>query len=684
MNILIPHTWLLEHLETTALPQDIQRLLSLSGPSIERIYEREGESVYDIEVTTNRVDMMSVRGIAREAAVILTQANQPSTLKPISSQVPRTLTAISKAASANTHQLPLPKISNNPELCGRVLCVVLSLKERSTTPDWMAKRLTQIDQQTHDAAIDITNYITHELGHPCHAFDYDKIMALGGEIIVTTAKKNEQFTTLDGQQYTTTGGEVVFKNPAGEIIDLPGIKGTKNSSVDASTKNILLWIESVAAGKIRFASMTHAIRTVAAQLNEKNVDPHSADAVLAHGVQMYEELCGASVASAVYDDFPGKKSPQAVTVSLARISDYLGISLPVETIIAILETLGCTVATNENKQSIAITPPTFRPDITIPADVIEEVARIYGYHNLPSTLMDTPIPTNRPTETNFQLETRVKRFLAALGWQEVYTYSMVSEAIAEESGFAASEHLKLANPLTDDRMYLRRSLLPSLSEVITNNPQAPTLSVFEVANTYTPSAVTDELPRQTLQLALVTPQSYRKLRGVVETLLDQWYITAPVLQETSTDQTPFSQRALLAVSKQAHDASLVSQIEIGTIGVLNNGLHAAVLDVATLVQLAESHPTYQPIPKTSPIIEDYTFTLPAMSKLGEVIASIQRVNPLITSVELLDQYQQNVSFRITYWDVAESLSTERVEPIRLAVITAVSEQHQGALVGSVA
>src|SRR5258708_732678 len=153
MNILIPHTWLLEHLDTDATPEEIQKYLSLCGPSIERIYEKEGEPVYDIEVTTNRVDCMSVRGIAREAAVILHQFGKKGKLKPL----PNYKAEISAATKS---QLPLPKVIDKEKLSKRTMGVVLANTKRAPTPEWMAKRLRQIDVNIHDAVIDITNYVT--------------------------------------------------------------------------------------------------------------------------------------------------------------------------------------------------------------------------------------------------------------------------------------------------------------------------------------------------------------------------------------------------------------------------------------------------------------------------------------------------------------------------------------------
>src|SRR5579859_1666721 len=673
MNILIPHSWLLEHLETDAKPAEIQKFLSLCGPSIERIYEREGEAVYDIEITTNRVDSMSVRGIAREAAVILQQFDKTAKLRKIG----KTSKNLVKNGPTKTAliggRLPLPTIINDEKLCKRIMCVVLSSVERTPTPKWMAKRLRQIDANVHDAVIDITNYVTHELGYPCHAFDYDRIMDLGGFIIVTQAKAGKKFTTLDGVEYTTIGGEVVFENEKGEIIDLPGIKGTANTSINPQTKNVLFWIENIDAAKIRFASMTHAIRTVAAQLNEKNVDPNLAPLVFEKGIELFQNLTHAHVASRKYDDFPGKQKPTVVRVPLTKITEYLGIELPINTMARILEDLGCEVDLVNRR--FVVTPPTFRPDLQIPADIIEEIARIYGYHNLPSVVMPTAIPLIKPKDTNFTLENRLKHFLADIGWQEVYTYSMVSAEIAQKSGVLLEEHLKIQNPLTDDRVYMRRSLVPSLVEVIEQNPQRPVLSVFEVANTYAP--VEEKLPHEVLHLTFVSNKSYREVKGDAETLLQTHFVKGVTFTTTTTPAKLYTQMA--TITAQASNKNQI--IKVGEIGALPSGYVAVDFIVPALVQVVHSHPSYQPGVKTSEIVEDLTFTLPEKSEVGVVIETIRQTSPLITSVTLKDIYQQNYTFTIMYCDPTHNLDTAEVEPLRKNIVKVLQHQWSAMLIG---
>lgn len=672
MNILIPDSWLREHLETAATPEEIQRSVSLCGPSVERIHELEGEPVYDVEITTNRVDSYSVRGFAREAAVILTQFGMPSQLKLVSNYA---------IPQPNATSLELPKIIDPTGLCNRTLCVVLDQVRHTETPTWMARRLKQIEQTVHDSVVDITNYITHELGHPCHAFDYDKIMQLGGEIHVTTAKAGTAFTTLDGKDYQTVGGEVVFTNHEGKIIDLPAIKGTANTAVDDDTKRVLLWIESIDAQRIRRASMAHAIRTVAAQLNEKHVDPELALPVLTEGVRLYQELCDAVVASPVLDTYTKRQQPQVVTITHTELLRYLGISVTAEQVTEIMETLGCQVSpahkpdTATNDFVLEITPPSFRPDIAIPADVVEEVARIIGYHNLPSVIMDTPIPTNRPENTNFALEIRMKRFLAATGWQEAYTYSMVSETLATASGYTLNEHAALANPLTDDRIYLRRSLLPSLAEFVQSQASAESCSVFEFANRY--DLETGDRNPQAFTLSLVSTKPYRVVRGQVEAMLAHCFSPSLEILPDATPQPGFKQSGTVMAEGR----------KLGSAGVTNSGLVGFELIWQELLKICKTHPRYTPIPTTAAIREDLTFSLESDTLVGPVLSTIKEQSSLIEHVRVKDIFAtdtaRRVTFAITYRDTTENISNQMVEPIRKQIVTAIQQKHTASLVGEV-
>ncbi len=645
MNILIPDSWLREHLQTKAKPSDIQKYLSLSGPSVERIYEGD---VYDIEVTTNRVDSMSVRGIAREAATILKRAGIAAKLKPL------TLKSIVRHPAKD---LPLPEIIYETEAVHRVLAVVLTDLQPAQSPETMQERLKAIEVNVHDALIDISNYITHELGHPCHVFDYDKIMAKGGKIIIKEATKGKSFVTLDEVEHRTLGGEIVFESENGEIIDLPAIKGTLNTGVDRQTTSVLFWIESLDAKKVRQASMGHAIRTVAAQLNEKNVDPHLGKIVMEYGVMLMEKLCQAKIASSLYDYFPNQFQPQAIVVKKQLIENYLGIVLIDAEITSILTDLDCQVTCDTT--TIAVTPPTFRPDLQIPADIIEELARIYGYHQLPSKLMSGELAVQSDPNTNYHFENLVKHFLADQGWQEIYSYSLVSKEQAEASGHPLADHLGLSNPLKEETTYLRRSLIPSLVEILELNPSRKELSIFELACVYHPKP--NDLPTQPLTLALLSSRPYRQVRGDLENLLTRLYVFANDQELLIEETNPGKAKVIITADRK--------KTTLGTLQILEGGLTAIELDWKSLLQVSHRYPRYQKLSNTAAISEELTFTVPEGVAIGPLMTAFKESNALIKSVELKSIYQANYSFGFVFQDPEKNISTTQVEPIRQKLVT---------------
>lgn len=673
MNILIPHKWLLEHLKTKAKPAQIQEFLSLSGPSIENIYEDKGDKVYDIEITTNRPDSLSVRGVAREAAAILSRYKIDSELKELK---------LNDVNKLETDALKLPKINNNQAHCQRIMCVVLDKIKDKSTPKWMAERLEQAGFQTHGSIIDITNYVTHDLGHPCHAFDYDKIMELGGVINVEEARANQPFITLDGESRETVGGEIVFTNSVGTIIDLPAIIGTANSSVDENTKRVLLWLEDLDNKKVRYASMAHAIRTIAAQLNEKELDPYLGEKTLAKAISLYQEITNAKVASKIYDQFAEPPALKPIKLNYKKLVSYLGFEIEIDQITQILRELGCEVKVNiktkKNQETLLIvTPPSFRRDLLIQVDIIEEIARIYGYQNIPSKLMDGPLPQNHPKNTGFAIEEKIRQFLANIGWQELYSVSLIGDELIKQSGLKQEDHLQLNNPLLAENRYLRRSLIPSLTEAVLQNSQADQLSMFELAAVYLPQK--GELPKEEMTLGMVSTKSYRKVRGDLESLLEHLYINKVQINEDPQEVTKVTSESAQQGTITTKDNNNI----LGKIIVLEDQKIALELDLEVLIGLAKKHPTYHPLLSTSPIIEDLTFSLPLDTRVGKVLEIIENSDPLVKEVALIDSYLQNYSFRITYQHPEENLSNELVAPIRQKIVELVEKETQAKLVGKV-
>jgi len=628
MNILIPDSWLREFLETDAKPADIQKCLSLCGPSIERllpislpptakprtpgenlggriqegsIKKKNVDYLYDIEVTTNRVDCLSVLGIAREAAAILPQFGFKASFHP-----------------PTTEKISLPPISNlkiinNPKLCHRIMALKISEVSTISSPQWLQDRLTAVGQRSLNALVDITNYVIWETGHPTHVFDFDKVSP--GQMLIREAKKGERITTLDDKTYSLAGGEVVIDNGQGTIIDLPSIMGTANSVVTTKTNTALFFIDDIDSSRVRFASMTHGIRTQAATMMEKNVDPEMFLLAMTRIKSLVKKIYPQAKFEQFTDIYPQPPDLKFVSLPLSQVSNLIGINIPVSTITDLLSRLGFQIKPGKELLKIAI--PSWRNfDINIPEDLIEEIARLYGYHRLPSRLMTGELPANR-NDRQFIWESRIKTALKYLAFTETYTYSLVEK----DTG------LKLKNPLSSDWLYLRTSLTPSLLKIITENKgQADYLNLFEIAHVYLPQ--NHNLPLEEMRLIVCTTHpDYYRFKGIIETLL--------------TDIGIFN----FNIDIHSHQNILVWEIPLNKI-----------------LPLATTTKTYHPVSKYPPIIEDINVTL--TGSYAQLEKKIRSISNLINQIELLDKYGNKLTLRITYHSAEKQLSSSDIAPIR--------------------
>ena len=288
MDIKILDSHLREYLHTKAKPFDIAKAMSLSSASIERVEPMGDDFLYSVEVTTNRPDMVSVYGLAREAAAVLPSFGFDATLKKL--ELPEVKRETKESAPMT--------VVNDETLVKRIMGVVLEVR-MGKSPAYITKRLEAAGIRSLNNIIDVTNYVMLEIGHPCHAFDYDRLTT--HKLIIRPSKKGEKLVTLDKKEHTLAGGDIVADDGANQIVDLLGIMGTANSVVTDQTKRVLFFFDNNDPWKIRKTSMGLAIRTDAAALNEKGIDPELAQTALLRGVQLYKEVAHAKVASDVID-----------------------------------------------------------------------------------------------------------------------------------------------------------------------------------------------------------------------------------------------------------------------------------------------------------------------------------------------------------------------------------------------
>lgn len=647
MNILIPNSWLREYLKTNATPTDFARAMSLTSVSIERMEKVDDDVVYDIEVTTNRPDLMNIEGIAREASAVLPEQGFEAVFKPHKSSID----------IKTVQNDPLLVIHNDKTLVNRILAVVLEVK-LGPSPDIVSKRLEKTGIRSLNNVIDVTNYIMREVGHPAHVFDYDRL--LNHTLIIRKSKKGEKLTTLDGKTYELQGNDIVADNGHGEIVDLLGIMGTANSVVTDNTKRVVLFLDNNNPQLLRKTSMNLGIRTEAAVINEKGIDPELMLPTLYRGIELLKENANAKIISPIIDIYPNRQTGKKVSITKEKIDSVIGIDIPESTVTTILKHLGFVVSATKNNLTVTV-PSNRLSDIEIPEDIIEEVARVYGYHKIPNNLPSFTVQDFYHQEENeFYWVKKIKQAFLYWGYNETYTYSMVSE---EQFDGPVENAIKLRNPLTEDRVYLRNSLIPSLLEICETNKNREDLRLFELSNVY---LKTNGLPDEVLTIAGLIKgngANFSNIKGTVERVFQ----ILGIKDFTFERKEDGLDGAVIAIGKE----------RIGTIEILDAATFE--MNFTSLLKHANAKKVYRVPPKFPPIIEDIRVEIPPKFTYEKVRNTIVAVDPLVSDVSLLDVFQNKRTFRVTYLNKARNLTNEDIVPVREKIIKVFEKEFEAVI-----
>jgi len=608
MNILVPNSWLKDYIKTNASSQEMADALSLRAFSVEKIEDLPGgDKNYEIEVTTNRGDALSVLGVARELRAILPRAGFSAEWRE-----PKNFNG-----GETTDQRQLKVEIKDRSLVPRFCAIVLGGVEIKPSPESMQRRLEAVGTRALNNVIDITNYLMFDKGQPMHAFDYDKIK--GQKMVVRESKKGEKIITLDGTERVLPAGVIVIEDGDGRLIDLCGIMGAKNSEVDEQTKNVLLFVQVYDPVRIRQASMALGHRTEAAMRFEKGIDPEGVLPALWEAVAMMKEYAGAQVVSELIDILNADYRPKSVEIDYEKISAMAGIEIDKSLADKTLTDLGFKIEGDR-----AQVPSWRYDDINIAEDLAEEVIRLYGYQKLPDNLLIGQIPL-AVEDRIFYWEDKAKDYLRMQGFFECYTNSATSHDKAGEEAMA------LANALSEEFAYLKTSLLPQLEAVLQKNQgYGESLKVFELANTYLKDG--RNLPRQPIRLGLMVKNvDFVIFKGAVEGLF----------KELGAAKAP--------------------KFEILDLG---RGILATELDFEALAKQASRDKVYTPLCAFNAIKEDLTFVVPESVTYPEMNKLILAVDQRISRLLFKGIYQNCLTLAIEYLDRDKQISSAETREIR--------------------
>ena len=471
----VVYNWLKEFVEVKASPEDLRARLSLVGIAVDSIDETVAGPVLDAEITANRPDCLGHLGIAREVAAIYRVP-----LKPLH---PNLKEITEKAAGATRVKIEAP------ELCGRFTARVIRGVKVQPSTDWLRQRLEAIGEKSINNVVDVTNYVMFELGHPLHAFDFDKLAE--HQLVVRRAQPGEKIKTLDGGEHKLTKDMCVIAD-AQRAVSIGGIMGGANSEISLSTKDILIecaWFDPIS---IRRSAKALGLRTEASYRFERGADPEMTELASRRAAELIQQVAGGEILAGAVDIYPHREPEKKIELSRKELLRVMGADIPDRDIEQILSALGFhPVRVDSNRGSdgsIAAVwecrAVSWRQDVTRSIDLIEEVARHYGYDKFPPRLPPAKIAAHRLPHAEAQ--DRLRERIVALGYQEIVEIPIVDTKRDELFRLEGLEPALIGNPLAEDAAVMRSSGTVSMLRAIewNLNHGQRNLRLFEIGKTY--------------------------------------------------------------------------------------------------------------------------------------------------------------------------------------------------------
>ena len=685
--------WLKEFVDFSLSAIELADALTMAGLEVENIEKLEDDYILEISVTPNRPDCLSIRGISREISAVLGLPFKDNVV------------SIKKEEGAG------PSIEiKDAHLCPRYSSRIIHGVEVKPSPEWLSKRLESHGFRTTNNIVDITNYVLLEMGHPLHAFDLDQLA--GNCIVVKLADSVNKFLTLDNENRTLNKDMLLIWDSE-KPVAIAGVMGGLNSEVTASTVNILLESAYFDPVSVRRTSKALNLSTESSYRFERSADINGLIPALNRATQLIVEIAGGKTTKIV-DNYPKPFSPQRISVKLKKINDILGTDIKPSEMQNLLTRLGI-----ENKREgevIAVTPPSFRQDIQMDMDVIEEIARLYGYNRIPSTLPTTQMqPLRENTRRN--LIKKVADTIRKSGYSEVINYSFLNPAVLDKLKLPIEDKrrdlIKIKNPLRKEEEALRTTLIPALLDNarLNINRGEKSLRFFEISSVFFNTG--QKLPDEVLKMAAIYLKDDRAslwehrhdgfydLKGALENLFSELRIENYSFIQDSSLNEPYLHPGKSCVIKiegsSSRDLGTDSEI-VGSLGTLHPDV-AQIFDVPPEANILEldidrafsfmpSRVIYSQLPKYPFVERDIAIVVSDAVTVSEAEKAIRNVNSdLIESINLFDIYsgkpipkgKKSLAFSIRYRAGDRTLTDNEVNQLHSKVLKSLEESLKAEL-----
>jgi phenylalanyl-tRNA synthetase beta chain len=673
----VPLEWLKEFIEIDLSAEELADRLTMAGLEVEALEKIGEDSVLEVNVTPNRPDCLSILGIAREVAAL--------TGKPL---------CFPEHGIKDEEESAFRIEISDEGLCHRYAGRVIKGVAVAESPEWMTARLDKCGIRAINNIVDITNYVLLELGHPLHAFDLDTLR--GETIRVGTAGKDKSIVTLDGVERKLPADALLIWD-AERPVAIAGVMGGAETEVAESTRNVFIESAWFRPESVRRTSRNLGLKSESSYRFERGTDIEMLETALDRAAFLMQKLAGGRVQKKV-DAYPRKFSPQPVSVSFEKVNRLLGTDLSQGDMTDTLKRLGLEVKTD--KDGFTVTPPPYRPDIERDADVIEEIARLYGYDRIP-----TRVPSAELTPGGRQGPVAaVKEAVRKAGFDEAIHYSFMNEKYLDILDIPSSDRRRKAvsirNPLRKEDSLLRTMLTPSLLESFIHNFSRgiKEIRLFEAARVFEDTG--EALPLESMHLGGIyyrektpslwkeTAEDFYLVKGAMESVFGSLKIAGYSFVPSSE---PFLHPGKSADIHIAGDKA-------GFLGVLSPGVVERLdiktrpdillfeLDMDSLVSAIPEAITYKPIPKFPPIERDMAVVVDEGTRASDVIALIRSYpSEFIEEVSVFDSYKggnipqgkKSLAFSIRYRSMERTLTDEEVEEVHQGLVRHVTEKTGG-------
>ncbi len=675
----ISTNWLKDFVTITPPLEALADRLTMAGLEVKRIEIKPEikDTVFEVEVTTNRSDWLSHLGVAREIRAVEN-------------------TGLKVPLVQNPEHRPMPPgwrlDLKEAEGCPYYSACIIEGVEHHETPDWIKNRLLACGLRSVSLIVNITNYILLEMGQPLHAFDAD--MLCGKEIQIRRAKPGETFTAINGIHYQLQTDDLVIADKE-RAVALAGVMGGRETEVNERTRNIVLESAFFTPRWVRKTTLRHGISSESSYRFERRVDPEGVDFGRERAIKLFAELTGARLISSVLK--AGRKPTLEKTrihLNLDQVKKVLGVDFKAHQVHSVFNRLGFETK-NEGQETWIVAIPSYRPDLERPVDLIEEVARIIGYDKIAETL-PRRAPVEIPAHPLRALEEKTRDFFAGAGLFEAITYSLVNPKQFELADYESKEFVEIHNPIHQELTLLRPSFLVSFLDVLCRNERLGerSVSLFEVANLY--KKPKGGLPEEFKYLGIMLAGEQNRgwedvkrgfnffdLKGILETYFDflgiQNYAFEP--QEISF----LLPAALIKVEGEV--AGVIGELTPSLCKKwdLRDKAFFAEVSLDQLKPYAERRKKFKEIPKYPSIERDLSLVVDEEVTSREIIVQIEGLGKgTIRAVKLFDLFRggrvprgkKNLAFRITYQSPDRTLLSEEIQILHNEIAAKISRKFQ--------